>query len=106
MSDPLTQVLVLPLSPRSQIYERAPVVVTAEDDKRIRVRPSSPLGPAFVDLRRPSLTRLSRSQRATDKRILILLMVVYWLQVLDKTALGYTAACVSSSLSSSRRSRA
>ncbi|GAA5891625.1 hypothetical protein JCM8208_007347 [Rhodotorula glutinis] len=50
----------------TEIYERAPVVVTAEDDRRIR--------------------------RATDKRILILLIVVYWLQVLDKTALGYTAA--------------
>ncbi|TNY19526.1 major facilitator superfamily domain-containing protein [Rhodotorula diobovata] len=50
----------------TEIYERAPVVVTAEDDKRIR--------------------------RATDKVILIVLIVVYWLQVLDKTVLGYTAA--------------
>jgi len=37
---------------------------------------------------------LPRLQRATDKVILIVLIVVYWLQVLDKTVLGYTAACV------------
>ncbi|GAA5933825.1 hypothetical protein JCM3775_000294 [Rhodotorula graminis] len=50
----------------TEIYERAPVVVTAEDDKRIR--------------------------RATDKRILVLLIIVYWLQVLDKVCIGFTAS--------------
>ncbi|GJN93864.1 hypothetical protein Rhopal_006923-T1 [Rhodotorula paludigena] len=32
------------------------------------------------------------TERKTDARILIILCLVYWLQVLDKTVLGYTAA--------------
>ncbi|POY72018.1 hypothetical protein BMF94_4952 [Rhodotorula taiwanensis] len=42
-----------------------PVIVSAEDDKRIR--------------------------RKTDRRILAILCLVFWLQVLDKNVMGYTA---------------
>ncbi|BGP43278.1 hypothetical protein JCM10450v2_007423 [Rhodotorula kratochvilovae] len=49
----------------TELHETAPLVVTAEDDKRIR--------------------------RLTDRRILVVLAVVYFLQVLDKTVMGFTA---------------